>query len=572
MDDVLEQLVLKGHIGLWLETNAGTEDVNQSGALLAQGIDDRGAGRGQGSLEHVTENAQDAVEALVVFTLAVGLPADTGHHLGEHNQIDDQGRSQKRVLTNVEQADGLVATHEDLSVVLIQSTLVVADSRHVLDDDSVVGVLILLIENVVGRDHVIHNVGLGDLLRAELLLGAQVLAVVVAQVVVAGNGGKLDTSVDQEVNESRLHLGLARLEVITANESTTLLGQLKGTRDKGVLGRAVDERSVLENRGHSKHGGRSNLQMTGLDGVYQVVGSVVDTGNDVGVPLSVGSPHDNHLIQAVLSLEVANILLDLLDVSPASLVALDDIVGTVFLVGSDKVGVVDTRQRLHLGHLLADLVLEGGLQHLSTVHGLGEIEAADIPTANGQVVRVDHGEQVVEGDVDLLAGLSIRAQLDSGAHDDRTVVVGGLLAIAGLPGDITTVGQDTSSYGGTVVSTPTDQHHTHLANLAVDLEVVVGGLGSGNQLVVRGAGDLSSLIGVLRLDLVFGIDDIGGLDSKEGRFLANRPVQRAIGSIRASVRGHCVHSGMNRRIDSSVCDSVALTDIGCAVRCSSTVG
>lgn len=369
----LEQLVLKGHLRLGLETNASTEDVDKSGALLAQGVDDRGTGRGQGSLEHVAENTQDAVEALVVFTLAVRLPADTGHHLGEHNQINDQGRGQKRVLTDVEQTDGLVATHEDLGVVLIQSTLVVTDSRHVLDDDSVVGVLILLVENVVGRDHVVHNVGLGDLLGAELLLGAQVLAVIVTQVVVAGNGGELDTSVDQEVNEGRLHLGLARLEVITANESTTLLSQLKGTRDKGVLGRAVDERSVLEDRSHGEHGGRSNLKVTGLDRVDQVVGSVVDTGDDVGVPLSVGRPHDNHLIQAVLGLEVANILLDLLDVSPASLVTLDDVVGTVLLVGSDEVGVVDTRQRLHLDHLLADLVLEGGLQDLSTVHGLGEV-------------------------------------------------------------------------------------------------------------------------------------------------------------------------------------------------------
>ena len=79
----LEQLVLKGHLGLWLETNAVTEDVDKGGALLAQGVDDGGTGWGQGSLEHVAENAQNAVEALVVVALAVRLPADTGHHLGE---------------------------------------------------------------------------------------------------------------------------------------------------------------------------------------------------------------------------------------------------------------------------------------------------------------------------------------------------------------------------------------------------------------------------------------------------------------------------------------------------------
>ena len=104
-----------------------------------------------------------------------------------------------------------------------------------------VRVLTLLVQDSVGRNHVVHNVGLGDLLGAELLLGAQVLAVVVAEMVVAGNGGELDTSVDQEVDQSRLHLGLARLEVITADESIVLLGKLDGTGNKGVLGRAVDE-------------------------------------------------------------------------------------------------------------------------------------------------------------------------------------------------------------------------------------------------------------------------------------------------------------------------------------------
>ena len=531
--------MLKSHLRLRLETNTGTEDVDQSGALLAQGVDNRGTGRSQRGLEHVAENAQNAVEALVIGTLGVSLPADTGHHLGENNQINDQGRGQQRVLTDVEQADGLVATHEDLGVVLVQSTLVVTDSRHVLDDDGVVGVLILLVQDVIGRHHVVDNVGLGDLLGAELLLGAQVLAVVVAKVVVAGNGGELDTGVDQEVNKSGLHLGLARLEVITTNESTTLFSQLKGTRNKSVLGRAVDERSVLEDRGHSKHSGWGNLQVTSLDGVDQVLGSVVDTGDDVGVPLSVGSPHDNHLVQAVLGLEVADILLDVLHVLPASLVTLDDVIGTIFLVGSDEVGVVDTRQRLHLGHLLADLALESGLQNLGTVHRLGQVQAADIPTANSQIVGVDHGEQVMEGDVDLLASLSVSAQLDSRAHDDGTVVVGGLLTIASLPRELATVGQDTGGHGGTVVSTPADQHHTDLANLAVDLEVVVGSLGGGYQLVVRGAGNLSSLIGVLRLDFVISVDDIGRLDSKQRGFVANRPVQGAIDSIRASVRSHC---------------------------------
>lgn len=301
----LQQLVLEGHLRLGLETNAGTEDVDQSRALLAQSVDNRGTRRSQGSLEHVAEHAQHAVEALVLGTLGVSLPADTGHHLSQHNQINDQGGGQQRILTDVEQADGLVATHEDLGVVLVQSTLVVTDSRHVLDDNSVVRVLVLAVQDVVGSNHVVDDVGLGDLLGAELPLGAQVLAIVVTQVVVAGNGGELDTGVDQEVHQGGLHLGLAGLKVITANEGTMLLSELDSTGNKGVLGRAVDEGSVLQDGGNGEHGRGRDLLVAGLDRVDQVLSSVVDTGDDVSVTLSVGGPHDDDLVEVVLGLEVA---------------------------------------------------------------------------------------------------------------------------------------------------------------------------------------------------------------------------------------------------------------------------
>lgn len=111
-----------------------------------------------------------------------------------------------------------MTSHEDLSIVLIESTLVVADSWHVLDDDGVIWVLALLVENVVGLNHIIDNVGLGDLLGAELALRAQVLAIVITEMVVRSDRGQLDTSVDQEINKGRLHLGLARLEVVTTDE------------------------------------------------------------------------------------------------------------------------------------------------------------------------------------------------------------------------------------------------------------------------------------------------------------------------------------------------------------------
>lgn len=46
----LEELVLQGHFRLRLETDARTEDIGQSVALLAQSVDHRSARWSQGSL------------------------------------------------------------------------------------------------------------------------------------------------------------------------------------------------------------------------------------------------------------------------------------------------------------------------------------------------------------------------------------------------------------------------------------------------------------------------------------------------------------------------------------------
>lgn len=152
-----------------------------------------------------------------------------------------------------------MATHKDLRIVFIQGTLVITNSRHVLDNNRVVGVFVLLVQNLVGRHHIVHYVGLGDLLGAELLLGAQILAVVVAQMVIASDGSELDASVDQEVNESRFHLGLARLEVITTNESALFLCKVNRTGNKGVLRGTVNERGILQDASYCENGGRGDL-------------------------------------------------------------------------------------------------------------------------------------------------------------------------------------------------------------------------------------------------------------------------------------------------------------------------
>ena len=56
---------------------------------------------------------------------------------------------------------------------------------------TVVGFFTRLVQYGVGLDHVIHHITLGDLFGAELLWSGQVLPIVVAQVIVADNGGWL---------------------------------------------------------------------------------------------------------------------------------------------------------------------------------------------------------------------------------------------------------------------------------------------------------------------------------------------------------------------------------------------
>lgn len=99
----LVQLVLQGHVRLGLEADARAEDVGQGGALLGQGVDDWGAGRRQRCLEHVAQDAEDAMEALVaVVTLT--LPLDARHHLCDEHEVDDERRGEEGILADVEDA------------------------------------------------------------------------------------------------------------------------------------------------------------------------------------------------------------------------------------------------------------------------------------------------------------------------------------------------------------------------------------------------------------------------------------------------------------------------------------
>jgi hypothetical protein len=65
---------------------------------------------------------------------------------------------------------------------------------------------------------------------------------------------------------------------------------------------------------------------------------------DLGVPLGVGGPEDDDLVEAVLALELADVAADGLDLS--GLGALDQVVRALLLVGRDEVRVVDAWVRV----------------------------------------------------------------------------------------------------------------------------------------------------------------------------------------------------------------------------------
>jgi len=97
--------VLKSHVILWLEADTCAEDVGQSSTLLSKSVDNWGSGRSERRLQHIGEDAEDTVKALVILcgnTIGlVCLPADTSHHLSDNGQVQDQRACEKRVFTHI---------------------------------------------------------------------------------------------------------------------------------------------------------------------------------------------------------------------------------------------------------------------------------------------------------------------------------------------------------------------------------------------------------------------------------------------------------------------------------------
>ena len=198
-----------------------------------------------------------------------------------------------------------------------------------------------------------------------------------------------------------------------------------------------------------------------------------------------------------------------------SLAAFDQIIGTVFLVGGDEIWVVDAGKRDHLSHLLLNLSFEGWFKNCSSVHCLSQIHATNIPTTDDKIIRVNHRQDIMKGDIDIFGRLCVRTQLHGRAHNNRAIVVGSTRAFASVPDETTTVGNDTGSDRGTIVPTPSDKHHTGLGNLAIHLEIIDSLLWSGYEVAFGSLVDQGGTISVLRFDLVLRVGNIGRVDDEE---------------------------------------------------------
>lgn len=383
------------------------------------------------------------------------------------NKKRKRNRVRTTYLAFVENVDGGSATAEDLRVILVDGPLGVADGGNVLDNYNVVWMLALTLgtglrsleQQPVRVDHVIHDAALADLLAPELPLRRKVMAIVVTKMVVRRDGQRLDTGINEKLSQNRLELGLARLEIVATDERLFMFGELDDTRNEGVLGSTVDERFALENRSDGEDRRRGNFRVRGLDSVEDVLGGVVDAGNEVAVAFGVGSPEDDDTVEAVVLLKLANVGTDMLKMG-LLVGAWDEVVRARLLVRSDEVGVVDGRERFHLSQVGSDLALKIVVENTGSLHRFVQRQARDVPTTKNEVIGVHHGQHIGHWDVNVLASGGLSTNANGRSTKEGTNVVGLLDTRLCVPGDIVTVGKNSRTQSGTIVSPHTDHHQT----------------------------------------------------------------------------------------------------------------
>ena len=112
--------------------------------------------------------------------------------------------------------------------------------------------------------------------------------------VVRDDRRRLDPGAHQKVDEHRLHLRLARLEVVASHQHTFFDCEAQKTGHESVLRGTVDEGAPFEDGRERIKLRRRDLGVVCRDRREEVLGGVVDPFDDVGVALGVGRPeHDD---------------------------------------------------------------------------------------------------------------------------------------------------------------------------------------------------------------------------------------------------------------------------------------
>ncbi len=199
--------------------------------------------------------------------------------------------------------------------------------------------------------------------------------------------------------------------------------------------------------------------MRGLNSVQDVVGGVIDAGNEVAVAFGVGSPEDDDTVETIILLKLANVGADMLEMG-LLVGAWDEVVRAGLLVRSDEVRVVNGREGLNLSQVRSDLALEVVVKNTGSLHRFVQRQAGDVPTTENEVVGVHHGQHIGHWDVDVLAGGGLSTDANGRSTKEGTNVVGLLRARLRVPGDIVTVGKNSRTQSGTIVSPHTNHHQT----------------------------------------------------------------------------------------------------------------
>ena len=85
--------------------------------------------------------------------------------------------------------------------------------------------------------------------------------------------------------------------------------------------------------------------------------------------------------------DLLNVFDDLLNLF--FLCAPDYVSGTVSLVGSNEIRVIDSGEWKHGFHVRPQLLLQIDVKHLCPGHGISQVHVADIPSPKHNVVRVN---------------------------------------------------------------------------------------------------------------------------------------------------------------------------------------